>query len=63
VSGEIIVMGGRQQAAAWGLAWSAAAWGHVVSRRAGARGGWWLKGPMSSRLLITIKEQLKGPQV
>jgi len=26
-----------------------------------ARGGWWLKGPMSLRLLIAIKEQLKGP--
>jgi len=41
------VMGGRQQVAARGLAWSAAAWGHaMVSRRAGVRGGLWLKGPM-----------------
>ena len=54
-------MGGRQHAAAWGLAWSAAAWGHaMVGRRAGAQGDWWLKRP---RLLIAIKEQLKGPQV
>jgi len=28
-----------------------------------ARGGWWLKGPMSLKLLIGIKEKLKGPQV
>jgi len=58
------VMGGRQQTVRLGTRMVSSCMGTCkVSRRAGAQGGWWLKGPMSSRLLIAIKEQLKRPQV